>query len=215
MSRFSYLNTSKAKTGYDFFMSVDGAKMFEKNWDMELVMGNSGRQVVLSGSSKILFDKDNYKFYPKYDKLNIDAATETGWVVRDFFFMSFNLFKAFPDISMFKYYGMEEVYSMFAAKNGIPVVAIASAWVTDNEPNISEKDFVPFSLYHNYTKITDSFKNINEAIPGVDELSRITGYDFGLLEYFPYPRNDVEYNTKMNLDALSERRFHQTQKTLY
>ena len=214
-SRFSYINNHKSKEGYDFFMYIDGAKMFEKNWDMEFVMGNSGRQVVLSGSNEIVFDKENYKFYPKYNKVKIPSAIETGWVVKEFFFVSFNLFKVFPDISMFKYHGMEESYSMFLASAGIPVVAIASAWVTDNEPDILEKDFIPFSLYHNYPKIIDSFKKRNEVIPGVEEISKITGYDFSRLEYFPYPRNDVEYNTRMNLDSMSERRFHDTQKSLY
>ena len=215
LSRFSYLNNSRSKKGYDFFMYVDGAKLFEKNWDMELVMGNSGRQVVLSGSNNIIFDKENYKFYPKYDKVEISSATETGWVVKDFFFIPFELFAAMPDVSMFKYYGMEELYSMFLANYRIPVVAIPSAWVLDKEPSILERDFVPFSIYHNYNKVIDIFKKENKSYEGLENLCLITGYDFSMLNYFPYQINDVEYSLAMHIDLLSEKRFHDTQKSIY
>lgn len=215
LSRFSYLNISKSKNSYDFFMYVDGAKMFEKNWDLEMIMGSQGEKVVLSGSNNIVFNKEKYKFYPTYSKQKIELATETGWLVKDFFFIPFKLFKVLPDISIFKYHGMEEFYSMFLASSFIPVVAIPSAWVEDKEPDILEKDFIPFSIYHNYSKVIDSFKKRTGSILGVDKLSIITGYKFSVLKYFPYPINDVEYNQTMNLDFMSEKRFHDTQKSLY
>jgi hypothetical protein len=215
LSRFAYMNISKSKNNYDFFMYVDGAKMFEKNWDLELVMGSQDKQVVLSGSNQIIFNKESYRFYPTYSKERIELATETGWLVKDFFFIPFELFRVLPDISIFKYHGMEEFFSMFLAKNGIPVVAISSTWVKDLEPDILEKDFLAFSIYHNYSKVIDSFKKIPGSILGVDELSMLAGYNFSALNYFPYPINDVEYNQRMNLDLMSERRFHETQKSLY
>ena len=154
-------------------------------------------------------------FYPKYNKIKIDSQMETGWLVKDFFFVPFDLFQTFPDVSIFKYYGVEEYLSMFFANSKTPIISVASYWVVDKEPSILEKGFIPFSIYHNYTKIIDSFKKRNEFISGVEELSKITEYDFSMLRYFPYPINDVEYNTTMNLDLLSERRFHDTQKRLY
>lgn len=214
-SRFSYINQSKSRPGYDFFMYVDGAKMFEKNWDIELLIGSNEGKVVLSGSNNIIFDSKEYRFYPSYKKIETGEAIKTGWMIKDFFFISFDLLKSLPDISMFKYYGMEEVYSMFMANAGIPVVAIPSAWVVDNEPSILEKDFLPFSLYHNYNKVVDCFKKISNQFTGVGPLSTITGYDFSMLNYFPYQINDVDYNPTMNVDLMSERRFHETQKSLY
>jgi hypothetical protein len=215
LSMFSYINRSKHKNNYDFFMYVDGAKMFEKNWDAELVSQNLSGHLVLSGSNRIVFDKEVYRFYPKYDKVKTEYAIETGWLVKDFFFLSFDLLKTLPDISMFKYHGAEEYLSMFLASSKIPVVCIASSWVVDKEPNILEKGFIPFSTYHNYAKVTDAFQKRNGSITGVEEVSKITGYDFPMLRYFPYPVNDVEYNPIMNLDLMSERRFHDTQKSLY
>lgn len=215
LSRFSYLNISKSKNSYDFFMYVDGAKMFEKNWDLEMIMLGQKKKVVLSGSNNIIFNKEKYKFYPAYSKQKIESATETGWIVKDFFFTTFELFRAFPDISIFKYHGMEEFYSIFLAGSYIPIFAVPSVWVEDKEPDILEKDFIPFSIYHNYSKVIDSFKKRNGSMLGVDELSKITDYEFSALRYFPYPINDVEYNQMMNLDFMSERRFHDTQKSLY
>jgi len=215
LSRFSYLNISKSRNSYDFFMYVDGAKMFEKNWDLEMIRLSQKKKIILSGSNNIVFNKEKYKFYPEYSKQKIESETETGWLVKDFFFTTFELFKTFPDISIFKYHGMEEFYSIFLASSHIPVFAIPSVWVDDKEPDILEKDFIPFSIYHNYSKVIDSFKKITGSPLGVDELSKITGYEFSALRYFPYPVNDVEYNQMMNLDFMSERRFHDTQKSLY
>ncbi len=215
LSRFYYMNISKSRSVYDFFMYVDGSKMFEKNWDTELVYQNSLGHLVLSGSNSIVFDKQNYRFYPKYSKVKTEYPIETGWLVKDFFFVPFDLFKTFPDMSMFKYHGFEECMSMFLANCKIPIMSIASSWVVDQEPSIAEKDFVPFSIYHNYGRVIDCFKKRNETVKGVEELSEITGYDFSMLNYFPYPMNDVEYNPIMNLDLMSERRFHETQKSLY
>lgn len=215
LSRFSYINSSKSKTNYDFFMYVDGAKMFEKNWDTELIMGFQGKEVVLSGSNGIIFNKEKYRFYPTYSKQKTEFAIETGWLVKDFFFMPFGLFKNLPDVSIFKYYGIEEFYSMSLANSDIQIVAIPSKWVTDKEPDILEQDFIPFSVYHNYAIVIDSFKKKNKLVLGVDKLSKIVDYDFSMLRYFPYPINDIEYSPLMNLDLMSEKRFHDTQKSLY
>ena len=48
VSRFYYINISKSRPGYDFFMYVDGAKMFDKNWDAELVSKSSLKNIVIS-----------------------------------------------------------------------------------------------------------------------------------------------------------------------
>jgi hypothetical protein len=215
VSMFYYMNISKSKTEYDFFMYVDGAKMFEKGWDLELAIKSQGKKIVLSGSNNIVFNKTEYKFYPTYLKEKTNFEVETGWLVKDFFFLNFNLFKVFPDASIFKYHGMEEFYSMFLANIEIPILAIPSTWVIDKEPEISKKDFIPFAIYHNYDKVIDFFKKMTGSVLEVEKLSKITGYDFSMLRHFPYQINDVEYNPTMNLDLVSERRFHDTQKSLY
>jgi hypothetical protein len=215
ISRFIHLNYLKKRKGFDFFMYIDGAKMFEKNWDSELLLNSNQAEIIISGNHNIVFDKNNYKFYPEYKKIETGSATLTNWLVKEFFFIPFGLFKRLPDISMFKYYGVEECLSMFAAHESIPILSVATSLVNDEEPSILEKDFVPFALRHNYSKIIDSFKNKSSDILGVDQLMKIIDYDFSRLAYFPYPMDDVEYVPLTNLDGMSERRFHEVQKSIY
>jgi hypothetical protein len=196
-------------------MYIDGAKMFEKDWDLEFLKFKNQMKSISSGSHEIVFNKDNYKFYPDYKKIKITTARKVDWVSKDFFFVHFQLFKFLPDISMFKYHGAEECISLFAAYEGISVVAVPTDLVVDKEPNISENDFLPFSLYHNYSKVIDCFKLKGDHIPGVKELMRIIDYDFSSLNYFPYPVNDIEYDFFSNLDKASEQRFHTVQNRIY
>jgi len=215
VSRFKCLYLLKKKKSFDFFMYIDGAKMFEKDWDNELLRYQGQTNTIVSGNYNIVFNKNNYKFYPDYNKKEISTATKNNWFVKDFFFMKFDLFENLPDISIFKNYGVDEYVSMYAAHKGISIVAIPTNLVVDQEPNIKENDFIPFSLYHNYSKVIDSFKSKEECMPGVKELMNLIDYDFRRLEYFPYPVNDVEYNFFSNLDLVSEQRFHVVQNEIH
>jgi hypothetical protein len=215
ISRFEYMNLFKNTKVFDFFMYIDGAKMFGKNWDLELLKYQDKKNIILSGNHEIVFNKNNYKFYPEYNKIKIMETTKNNWFVKDFFFIQFDLFKSFPDISIFKYYGVEEYISMYAAYNDISIVALPTNYIVDQEPDIKENDFVPFSLYHNYSKIIDCFKSKNGSMPGVKELMSLVDYDFYRLEYFPYNTNDVEYTFFSNLDNISQEKFHIVQKEIY
>ena len=214
-SRFKCLYLLKKRNSFDFFMYIDGAKVFEKDWDLELLKYQDQTKVILSGNHDIVFNKDNYKFYPDYNKIKITEATKNNWFVKDFFFMKFSLFENLPDISIFKYYGVEEYISMYAAHTGISIVALPTHLITDLETSIEENDFIPFSLYHNYSKVIDSFKSKDESMPGIKELMELVDYDFRSLEYFPYNTNDVEYDFFSNLDKISEQRFHLVQNEIY
>jgi hypothetical protein len=215
ISRFEYINILKKKEDFDFFMYVDGAKMFEKDWDIDLIKYQDQSKTILSGNHNIVFNKNNYKFYPKYNKIKIEKLIKTNWIVKDFFFMKFEVFKNLPNISIFKYYGVEEYLSMYAAKKNISVIAVPSNFFIDKEPDISNNDFIPFSLNHNYSKIIDCFKSKNNSIIEVDELTKLIDYDFSKLEYLPYSSNDVEYIFLSNLDSIPQKRFHAIQKEIY
>jgi hypothetical protein len=215
VSRFKCFYLLKKRKDFDFFMYVDGAKMFEKDWDLEFLRYQDQTDTILSGNHDIAFNKNNYKFYPDYSKTKIITATKNNWFVRDFFFMPFSLFEKFPDISIFKYYGVEEYISMYAAYNRISIVALPTDLITDLETSIEENDFIPFSLYHNYSKVIDSFKSKDESMPGIKELMELVDYDFRNLEYFPYNTNDVEYIFFSNLDKIGEQRFHLVQHEVY
>jgi hypothetical protein len=209
-SPFTYLNNSLLECDKDYFMYIDGAIMFEKNWDLELVMGHGGRPCVLSGNALINF-VPQYKFYPNYFKAALNTTTMTNWISQDFIFMTTEMFKDFPNLSRLKHYGLEEVYSMYACSKDVPIFAIASAWCRRLDSGISGVDYVPFSLKHNYDLVTSLFvKESNAFFDGlscVDKLYSLTGFDFSKLSWLPFSHDDTSYNTAMDLDEMNETRF--------
>ena len=211
-SPYEFLNRSLESVDTDFFMYVDGAVRFEPGWDLELVMGHGGRDVIISGNAGIKFHED-YRFYPAYEKIHSDVANITNWISHDFIFMKTELFKKFPDISLLKYLGLEDVYSLYAAYIGTPIQSIPSAWMRRLDKSIFENDYIPFSIKHNYNLVIDAYKGKYNAffsdLSSVARLSEIVKFDFSQLEYLPYSHNDITYDPEMEIDKMSAERFSQ------
>lgn len=209
-SPFTYLNKSLKNQDSDYFLYIEGSKFFEKNWDLELVM--SCNNSVISGNNDIVFDQ-NYKFYPAYRKIKTDKAKVTSWIDQEFIFMPTNLFKQFPNISLLKYLGMSDIYSLYCAYKKITVQCIPSAWIKDQDNSMLKSDYIPFSINHKYNTVLDIYKKNKNIyfsdLDCVDILSRLTGFDFNKLNYLPYPQDDVEYSLKMTIDSSGEQRFLQ------
>lgn len=209
-SPYEFLNRSLDSADTDFFMYVDGSVHFERGWDLELVMGHGGRDVVISGSAGIEFVEGS-PFYPSYKRFESSTAGITNWISHDFIFMSLQMFKSFPDVSSLKYIGLEDVFSLYAASENIPVQSIASAWCRRLDGNIFDIDYIPFSLKHNYSLVMDIYKGKSnsffEDISCSEKLGGLVGFDFKKLEYLPYHHNDIGYDPEMSLDAVSAERF--------
>lgn len=216
-SPYELLNNSIRTTDTDFFMYVDGAVYFEPNWDLELVMGHGGRNVVISGNTNVRFGNE-YKFYPSYQKEPSNTANITNWVSHDFVFMTTEMFKQFPDISLLKYIGFEDVYSLYATHMNIPVQSIPTPWFKRIDGGIFENEYIPFSIKHNYELVIDIYKGkqnifFNDLLC-VNKLSQAIQFDLSRLNYLPYPHNDVSYNPRMELDETSAERFSQKIRTI-
>jgi hypothetical protein len=211
-SSFTYLNNSLKKSTTDYFMYVEGAKFFEKNWDLELVMSHNNQNVVISGNNSIEFNNE-YKFYPSYNKIKTDKALITNWIDQEFIFMSTKLFKDFPDISSLKYLGFADVYSLYCAYRKIPIQCIPSAWIKDTDDSVLKSDYIPFSVKHKYNTVIDIYKkNKNiyfQDLTSPDLLASLTGFNFNNLSYLPYIQDDVEYSLTMDIDNVGEERFSQ------
>jgi hypothetical protein len=209
-SPFTYLNNSLSNCEEDYFMYIDGALKFEKNWDLELVMGHGGRPSIFSGNHLVNFVQD-YKFYPNYTSTDIGTTIQNNWISQDFIFMTTEMFKDFPDLSRLKYYGLEEVYSMYACSKGIPIFSIATAWCHRIDGGINASGYIPFSLKHNYDLVSSLFiKESNlffDDLTCVDRLKDLTGFDFTKLSRLPFAHNDTSYDTNMDLDEMNETRF--------
>ncbi len=211
-SPFVHLNHSLENATTDYFMYVEGAKFFEKNWDLELTMSSNDKDIVISGNNGIEFD-NSYKFYPSYQKVKTDKALITHWIDQEFIFMNTKLFKKFPDISLLKYLGFADVYSLYCAYKKIPVQCIPSGWINDIDGGIHKVDYIPFSIKHKYNTVIDIYKKNNniffEDFNSVDLLKDLTGFDFSKLNYLPYIQDDVGYSLDMEIDDIGEARFSQ------
>lgn len=212
-SPFMYLENELEQSNSEYFMYINGAMRFEKNWDVELVMGHGGRRVVISGNNAISFNNQNLKFYPSYTKHVTDSALITNWITNDFIFMKTEDFRSFPKLSQYiKYYGIEEVYSLFAIKNGFAIQCIATAWASPLDGGVHASDYIPFSLKHGYTHVTNMFhKKENvffDSTAEVDLLSKIVNFNFSELSPLPFSHDDITYDPKMELDGMGERRFY-------
>lgn len=216
-SSYTFLNDSINSADTDFFMYVDGAIYFQPGWDLELVMGHGGRDVIISGSAGIHFQKESH-FYPPYQSFESSTATITNWISHDFIFMDTQLFRKFPDISMLKYIGLEDIFSLYSAELDIRVQSIPSAWCKRIDGGIFSADYIPFSIKHNYDKVIDIYKQKNnEFFDGrdcVERLSSLVGFDFSTLNYLPYAHNDIVYDPDMEIDNISAERFSQNIRSI-
>lgn len=211
-SPFTYLEQTIANSNTDFFLYINGAIEFEKNWDIELVMGHGGRNVVISGNHTISFNNINHKFYPTYTQGNTNTAVVTNWITNDFIFMKTSDFKKFPTLSPhLKHLGIEEVFSLFSIYSGLTIQCIATAWCRRIDGGIYNHDYYPYSLKHGYNLINEIFKKKNNIFfndtSSVDVLSRIVGFDFNKLSPLPFMIDDVMYDPVMEMDSIGEERF--------
>jgi hypothetical protein len=209
-SPYELLDRSIASSDADFFMYVDGAVYFEQGWDIELTLGHGGRDVIISGSAGIQFEKEA-KFYPAYKRFESSTATITNWVSHDFVFTTLEMFKSFPSLSRLKYLGLEDVLSLYAMHKNIPVQSIPSAWCRRLDKSLFEADYVPFSPKHNYSLVVDIYKGRNnlffEDVGCVQNLQKAVGFNFDKINYLPYPHSDIGYDPEMKLDSMSAERF--------
>jgi hypothetical protein len=216
-SSYTFLNNSINSAETDYFMYVEGAVYFQPGWDLELVMGHAGRNVIISGNAGVHFQKES-NFYPPYKSFESSTANITNWISHDFIFMDTNLFKMFPDISLLKYIGLEDVFSLYAAHLDIRVQSIPSAWCKRIDGGIFSIDYVPFSLKHNYNLVVDLYKEKQNVffndIFCVARLSNLVGFDFSTLSYLPYAHNDISYNPEMKIDNISAERFSQNIRSI-
>ena len=217
-SKFKYLSDQVSRSYSDYFMYIDGEVYLEKNWDMELVMGNGVRDIVISGNHALEFDMSDYKFYTKYSNHEIEKTTKTNWVKKELIFMSTDRFKSMPNLSLLKHNGIEEMYSLFCALNNVDIYALSTAWYKTSG-SIYDNDFIPFSPNSNYNMVIDTLKSVpNRLFPtpvDVGILSNKVGFDFQKLSRLPFERNDIEYDPIMNIDLMASERFHGPGKSMY
>jgi hypothetical protein len=208
-SPYKLLEKSIANVNEDFFMYVNGAISFEENWDTKLLEQYNDK-VIISGNHGIDFYSE-YKFRPAYSKRPIDNVEVTNWITNDFIFAKTSTFRKAPSISGLKYFGLEDIYSIYAAQNGVSIFAMPTSFCKRLDVEVQDFDYVPFSLNHGYKKVIDTYHGENafflNAREGVYKLSELLNFEFYKLYKMPFETDDVSYNVKMDYDVKSVEKF--------
>jgi hypothetical protein len=217
-TRFDCQNNILQQENGDYFLSIDGAKLFAKNWDTELI-NLLGKDEILSGDSMIEFSKKDPKFFIEKTKTLTDKKISTDWIDRKFVFSYFDVFNKLPSVHRLKYYGEEEVLSLFCFNRGIKIYAISNSIIKDIEKDLLSYDYIPFSITHNYNLVIDMIKNKENIFFGdpidIAAIESKFDYKFSELSYHPFQENDIEYNPNTSLDDMEGERFFGGIKSIY
>jgi hypothetical protein len=213
-SRINIINSSDA----DYVCYIDGTKNFIKDWDNKYISLLEKNQI-LSGTSEIVFSNTDHKFFCNYEKIPAKEKKLTGWIDPSFIFTTFDIFKSLPSLETLKHNGESEILSLFCFAEGIDIFCIPYQYITYTGKDISEHDYIPFSINHNYNYVIDVFKQKGniffEEEVDIDKFEKFIGYDFSKLSHHPFPENDIEYDPATSLDDIDGKRFFGGIKSIY
>jgi hypothetical protein len=202
----------------EYFLSIDGAKSFIKNWDIELIrLLDEGE--IISGSNAIYFKNLDHRFFCTYDKALSEDKVLTKWIDPSFIFTTFEIFKSFPKLLELKHNGESEILSLFCFSKLFDIYCAPKDYIVSIDKDILQYDYIPFSINHNYNLVLDVFKkNSNvffEDYTDLKNFETFINYNFSELSYHPFPENDISYNPTTSLDDIEGERFFGGIKSIY
>lgn len=199
---------SKQYAGYDYFLFISRSTKLGKDWD-ETLISLLPDQGVLSGKGLVqCFIQDN--FYIQKDRKDSDEITNTGVVDHSFIFGKFSYLSSVHLPYELKYFGIDEYLSMSFLNQGIEVYSLPSNFYTQEPDNLITRDYVPFSLNHNYNLVIDILKgNRSEtlAYQSPEIFINKIGVNIDNLYRLPFSFNDIEYNRFSELDLVGGKRY--------
>ena len=205
--RDSCIQAQKNK-GYEYFLFLSKPYVFPLNWDITLI-NDLPDSAVFSGKgitkTSIIDGFHINKTYEDYNEIS-----NTGYVDQSFIFGKFeDLFKINIPYQL-KYYGIDEYLSMSFLNNGIDIYSMPSDFYEDKKESLLDKDYVPFSINHNYNDLLDILiNNKSEHLKYEDPTAFIskTGVQVSMLNKLPFSFNDIEYNRFSELDNIGGKRY--------
>jgi hypothetical protein len=94
--------------------------------------------------------------------------------------------------------------------NDINIYSLPSNFYEDKEESLLKKDYVPFSINHNYNDLLDILINQKCSYLKYEDPSSFiskTGLQVSLLSKLPFSFNDIEYNRFSELDNIGGKRY--------
>jgi hypothetical protein len=205
--RDSCIQAQKNK-GYEYFLFLSKPYILPLNWDKTLIT-DLPHSSVFSGKGIVKTSViDGFhidKAYEKYDNIS-----NTGYIDQTFIFGRFvDLLKVSIPYQL-KYYGIDEYLSMSFLNNGIDVYSLPSNFYENKNESLLEKDYVPFSINHNYNDLLDILINQKSTYLKYEDPTKFiekTGIQVSLLSKLPFSFNDIEYNRFSELDNIGGKRY--------
>ena len=205
--RQSCINAQMNK-GYDYFLFLSKPYILPVNWDKDLVklLPDSS---VFSGKG-IVNTKIVNNFYIQKENIKSETITNTGYIDQSFIFGRFSDIKDVQLPWQLKYYGIDEYLSILFLNKSIQIYSLPSSYYQDEPDTLLEKDYVPFSLNHNYKDLLclliENKCSVLQYVNPSTFINKI-GIDVSNLYKLPFDFNDVEYNRFSELDNVGGKRY--------
>jgi hypothetical protein len=205
-----YRDFAIKRTNSKYVLVISDDILLNPGWDEELINFVSDRDIVVSGSGMgIVAQKD--KFFLSRKQEASDAFTISNYIDRNLLFAKTETLKSIKYPSQVKYYGQEELLSVFLFCKGVEVYAAPTSLYVDTEYRSIENLYCPFSLEHNYNVFIDLIKNgsSDQHVPGgrsIKDFLEFHSIEIDKIYRLPFQNNDVEYDY-IKLNWTDGRRF--------
>lgn len=194
-----------------YLLLINDAIYLNKDWDNFLI-NNIKDNEILSGYHQTLFE-DEYKFFPAIKYLHSKDFKNSGWIEDNIIFgKKRDIISVLDKTDKLKQHGFNIISSLNAFVKKISVISLPTDIVDDSLSTFNTQDYYPFSRTHNYNEVI-RYVNCKESIFGTIDLETIKNFNnkilYGInqLSELPFISNDIEYDPKMNIDSMSEKRF--------
>ena len=205
--RDSCIQAQKNKD-YEYFLFLSKPYVLPLNWDESLITDLpdssifSGRGIIKTSIT------DGFHIDKTHEYSN--QVHNTGYVDQSFMFGRFEDLLKINIPYQLKYYGIDEYLSMAFLNNDINIYSLPSDFYEDKKESLLEKDYVPFSINHNYNDLLDILINQKSSYLKYEDPFRFiskTSLQVSLLSKLPFSFNDIEYNRFSELDNIGGKRY--------
>ena len=189
--------------GFDYILMMSQKVNMPNEWDIDLI-DKIKDESIISGIGEVSPKVNNFFNISRGESPSKDM-TNTSFVDHRFIFMKTMIYKLLNFPAKLKYYGIDEYLSMQLLNHGKAIWSLSDEYSYMDE-SILDKDYIPFSLYHNYNDVINIIKGKEpKNIEWVDPLLFTNAINLKIdsLYPFPYDANDIEYSTDFPIDNKS------------
>jgi len=178
-----------------YYMQVGEDLNLIQNWDEYAIdFVSKNKNSILTGNSTVFLDNKD-AFYIRATRTPSDKYNKINYIDRNFLFGLTEDFKKIDYPKYLKYNGEEETISIEMLNSGLSLYNFPDEYISINLSGV-EKEYMPYSLNHNYNKFVDTYK---------EEVQRHFNLEISPL---PFEDNDVAYDpSQSQIDKIGGLRY--------